>query len=139
MNTKQKGNKAENEAKKILESKGWIVEKARSQLTCIGPGRFIRSDLDYFGLYDLIAKHEGGETLWIQVKSTASGVSSAKKPIEDFEKYLGETELSVIVQKVARKGFVWYEYIQGNWHKKYTDLKGLPCEKFIISDGGITE
>lgn len=132
VSAKQKGSNVENEIKALLESKEWKVIKSPRTMKCIGPGRFISMDNDYFNLFDLIAKNKLGKTLWIQAKSTASGVSSAKQGIEDFETYLGEDEKSQIWLKVSRKGFIVYNYDIGKWNKSYLKLDGSYSKEFTL-------
>ena len=63
MSNKSKGSKAELEFKRILEARGYVVEKTRSG------GRY--GDKDFFNLFDLFALREDGGLL-VQVKSNST-------------------------------------------------------------------
>jgi len=142
VSAKAKGNAVENAVKKILEDQGFIVMKSPRTMKCIsrggiGPAFFVSQSNDFFNLYDLVAKKKGW-TRWIQVKSTSSGTSSAKKPIQEFhDNYNSNSESSEIWQKVPRRGFVVYNYrtIFENWEKIFLDLKGQECEPYVINQG----
>ena len=75
MNKYQKGNRRELEARKILESQGWLVDrKNRSKY----------ASPDLFGMFDLVAI-SGGNTLLIQVKSNKSDFYKARKQISGWK------------------------------------------------------
>lgn len=135
MNTKQKGNKVENDVKKILEKQGFIVIKSPRTMKMIGKGRFMSQANDFWGLYDLCAKTHKF-TRWIQCKSTSSGTSEAKPNIERFQRiYNSKFEMSEIWQKVPYKGYVVYYLGEDfkNWEKIFLDLKGNEVEPFVIN------
>ena len=81
MNTYQKGNRRELEARKQLEAQGYLVErKNRSKY----------ASPDLFGVFDLLAI-KGGEVLLIQVKSNRSDFYKSRKQISDWIKQTGIT------------------------------------------------
>ena len=65
---KSKGTDAENRSKALMESQGYVVEKARAKVIWI-KGRPISLPFDFFGCADLICAREDGFKV-IQVKST---------------------------------------------------------------------
>lgn len=82
MSKRSKGNQWETEVRKILESEGYIVEKAHARLVWI-KGRPISMSHDFYGAWDLIAKKGGFKTLWAQVSSIAH-VSDKRSQIASF-------------------------------------------------------
>jgi len=75
MNTYAKGNRREREARKILESQGWLVDrKNRSKY----------ASPDLFGCFDLIAIKQN-QTLLVQVKSNRSDFYKARKQIAGWK------------------------------------------------------
>ena len=75
MNTYQKGNRRELEARKLLEAAGWLVErKNRSKYT----------SPDLFGMFDLLAIR-GGEVMLVQVKSNKSDFYKSRKEIAGWK------------------------------------------------------
>ena len=76
MNKHAKGNRRELEARKQLESAGYLVEKKNYS-------RF--ADKDFWNTFDIIAlKKDGSEIRLIQVKSNISDFYSARKDILDW-------------------------------------------------------
>ena len=152
MNKKKKGDKAELESYKILESLGYIVNPApRTMKGIFIKGRiiYISQRNDHWGLFDGEAKKDKN-TLYFQVKSNASHISEPKKGIEEFyDKYCSEYETCEIWLRVKRKGFVIYklslvhqegystEYMDDGspfWKKRYINLKGESVEEFKITE-----
>lgn len=125
MNTKKKGTSIEKQVKEILEKQGFVVMNSPRTMRPIGGGKYVSKDCDYFNLFDIVAKNCGW-TRWIQVKSTPSGVSSAKKPIMEFHnRYMCDSETSEIWLKVPRKGFMIYVVgLCNNWFQDFVSLKG---------------
>lgn len=122
----QKGNRAEVKAMEILQNRGWNVIRSPRTMKCIAPGRFISQANDFYGLWDIIAKKDN-LTKWIQVKSTAPHVSTAKKEIALFhQKFMCSHESSEIWQKIPRKGFLIHVYGSEiwEWKKQMINLKG---------------
>jgi hypothetical protein len=80
VNTYRKGNRAELEARRICEKDGAITWK---------PSRAKWQNNDIFGLFDFVALYPGDkftEIRFIQVKSTRSDFSKAKKEITAWTK-----------------------------------------------------
>lgn len=77
----QKGNKYENEVKKILEQQGWQVFKQHRKPMFI-KGNLIMAGCDIFGC-DIVAKKEGELTLWIQV-STEENLHKKIQQVKEF-------------------------------------------------------
>ena len=76
VNKHAKGNRRELEARKQLESAGYLVEKKNYS-------RF--ADKDFWNTFDIIAlKKDGSEIRLIQVKSNISDFYSARKDILDW-------------------------------------------------------
>jgi len=81
MNTYQKGNRRELEARKILESQGYLVDrKNRSKY----------ASPDLFGMFDLLAIR-ACEVLLVQVKSNKSDFYKARKEIRAWKEQTGTT------------------------------------------------
>lgn len=138
VSNKAKGSKHEKECQIILEGQQFVTMRSPRTMTPIGPGRYISRDCDYWNLYDVCAK-KAGWTRWIQVKSTASGVSSAKKPIKEFHDAYNSsnTESSEIWLRVAKKGWVVYCYNpkEDEWVKEFFTLKGVQVDPFTYTGG----
>lgn len=134
MNKKQKGDKAENELKLLLESRGWMVMKSPRTMKFIGNGRFISQANDYWGLFDICCKKDY-KTLWIQVKSNLSDVSKVKNEIISFQDdyCYYKCEFCEVWLRVSKKGWVQYFLHIGKWEKNFYDLKLQKCAKFKIS------
>ena len=77
MSNVSKGKQYEKEVQKILESKGYIVERAFNKTVWLARGRVISVAHDFFGQWDIIAKKFDEPTLWVQV--TVWEMVSAKK------------------------------------------------------------
>lgn len=81
MNRYAKGNRRELEARKILESQNWLVDrKNRSKY----------ASPDLFGMFDLVAVR-GGNVLLVQVKSNKSDYYKARKQISGWKTTYGVT------------------------------------------------
>jgi len=68
MSNLSRGKTYEREAVKILESQGWLVEKAINK-TVWNKGKVFSIAHDFFGMFDIIAKKPGHTTRWIQVST----------------------------------------------------------------------
>lgn len=68
---KSRGTGAEDRSKKLMEERGYQVEKARAKVVWIH-GRPISLPYDFFGAFDLICVKET-DFVMIQVKSSAIG------------------------------------------------------------------
>lgn len=77
------GKAYEKEAREILESQGWLVEKAINKTIFLGPGKIISVAHDFFHCFDLIAKKLGEKTRWIQV-SVWEKASQKRKDLASF-------------------------------------------------------
>jgi hypothetical protein len=101
VNTKQKGARREKQAKELLESGGWLVERAKM-------GSRFEKNKDFFHLFDLIAlKKVNGITYhrWIQIKSNRCP-KKVREEIKEFSKnYLGETDIAEVWIFKDRKGW----------------------------------
>lgn len=82
MNKKAKGQRIENLAKKLLEEKGYLVEKKNWSKY---------GSPDFFGWFDLVAV-KGDKVTWIQVKSNKTHFYTARKKIGYF---LYENQLAI--------------------------------------------
>lgn len=97
MSKVSKGNRVESLAKKYLESLGYLVDKK--------PRTHFQSP-DFFGMFDLLAI-KTDQVEFIQVKSNASNVSTAKKGIKKF----------AIENKLDLNFYIWLYEGRGNWRK----------------------
>ena len=75
MNTYQKGNRRELEARKQLEALGWLVER-KNRTKWASP--------DLFGMFDLLAIR-GCEVLLVQIKSNKSDFYKARREIREWK------------------------------------------------------
>jgi|TARA_Y100000310_G_scaffold103241_1_gene101541 isocitrate dehydrogenase kinase/phosphatase len=134
VNTKKKGDKAENELAKLLQDfdETLMIEKAPRTMKRIfikGKPVYVSQRNDYWGLFDIMVKDTAGHTTWIQVKSNISHVSTALKKIKSKAEYF-DGDSCVVYLRVARKGWVVY-YLDEE--KRFTDLKLHECEPFKIT------
>jgi hypothetical protein len=139
---KAKGDKVERDVLAVLQSYELLAMKSPRTMKRIFTPRgpmFVSQANDFFGLFDIICKNLVCETVYIQVKSTSSGVSSAKKGIEEFcNKWCNERDICEIWLKVPRTGYVIFytrEPYLGTegWKKRFIDLKGQYVEPFTYS------
>lgn len=119
---------AENQFRDVLHEWGFEdaqIEQARPTYKPIGQGRVVSSQNDMWGLYDFVVR-SCTQTLYIQVKSTDSGSSTAKSEIvPDIQKYGREGDYYIIAQKVPRKGFLLrYLNDKGDTRKEMINFKG---------------
>jgi|GEM_PF-4149835 len=111
-NRNQKGWRAENEVRKILEKLGYLVWK---------PTRTKFSSIDIFGLFDMIAVHPSYRMLWVQVKHKSSMSKKVKKDFETFyNKYIHPSNLCELTIWVRERGgaFVIHSLSEGIWKEK---------------------
>ena len=125
VSTRAKGSQYEREIKVILEKWGYEVIRAPYTMRPIGKGRFVSGQVDFFNLFDLIAKNKNC-TVYVQSESTPQHVSSCKQPISDFRKKCGAPDDKFEVwQRVPRTGFIIHTLQDdGTWCKGKIDLKG---------------
>lgn len=128
MSNKTKGRAAENQFREVLHAWGFEdeqIEQARPTYKPIGKGRIVSSQNDLWGLYDFIVR-SCTQTLYVQVKSTDSGSSTAKSEIvPDIQKYGREGDYYIIAQKIPRKGFLLrYLNSEGRVRKETINFKG---------------
>jgi hypothetical protein len=128
MSNKSKGRIAENQFRDILHAWGFEdaqIEQARPTYKPIGRGRVISSQNDLFSYYDFIVRSKQ-MTMYVQVKSTDSGASSAKHDIKnDIELYGRADDIYIIAQKVPRKGFILRHMNQeGEYKKDFVKFNG---------------
>jgi len=119
VSSKTRGNNFENEVKKDMENKGFLVFKAQRTAKFIGPGRIISMANDFFGLFDLICK-KGQITYWIQCKYGKDNIYSKRKEMEDFaNNYSSRSELIIIATKEPRKQieYIIYHKDEKKWAK----------------------
>jgi len=87
MSSRREGNRVEVMAEKLLESEGYLVERARPDLRWIGPGRCRSMAHDIFGAFDFLAvrRDRAAPPRWreqirlIQVTKSKSAASRRKK------------------------------------------------------------
>ena len=84
MNTRTKGNRYELRARKELEADGYAVIRAP-------PATKWNREVDFFGLFDLIAVKKG-EKRFIQVKANQLPGSKKHELEEFYETYLNDTD-----------------------------------------------
>jgi len=101
MNTYQKGNRRELEARKILESEGWLVER-KNRSKWASP--------DLFGVFDLLAV-KGSQALLIQVKSNKSDFYKARKEITTWRKESGVTLKCQLWLKQNNKQWIKHTFL----------------------------
>ena len=138
MNSKKKGDKAELEVNKILIKWGYIINPAPRTMVYIPTiKRYVSKRNDHWGLFDVEARNLIHHLL-IQVKTNYSDVSTAKKKIEKFEKYIdSESSISQIWERVQKKGFIIHHYEGGKvnvWFRDYINFKGKDCDEFIYNN-----
>ncbi len=134
MNKKAKGHAAEKQLADALKIKGYVTQIA--QRTSVFTGKFyVSKDNDFFNLFDIIALNYL-ETMLIQVKTNVNHVYGVKKKIKEFCDKLKNRDVSFIIAlKVARKGWVYWQYfyLSKVWSKSYYNLKLEECEPFEYS------
>lgn len=91
-----KGSRNEKKAKDLLESEGWLVERVKN---C---GKF-QKQVDFFGLFDLIAIREG-QVLLVQVKT------NRKPTMKPFKKFVKRYCTNCGIQTIRVHVMVWYDY-----------------------------
>ena len=130
MSTRSKGRLAENQMIKILINWGYkpeAIEQARPTLKMIGKGRFISSQNDFFGLFDILAKDKSrNTTTYIQVKHTKSGTITEVRPkIRRFKGLYGcGTDIFIVAEKVPYKGFKLHYILEKEYKIVNIDLNG---------------
>ena len=105
VNTKDKGDKHEGEARDIYERAGFLVWKPGRGSRCVGPNRFISTPNDVFGVFDFLAWSDI-ENHNVQVTSTDSHSSEMRKAIEKLP--CPEGTVRVVMQRIpGHKG--WFK------------------------------
>jgi hypothetical protein len=118
MSTRDKGNRWEKEVKAILESQGYVVERALPKFVYIPGRKFpISQSHDFFGAWDIIAKLSGEKTLWIQVSSW-DNASTKRKQVEDFPATEGFDECAIWARVEGRNGHFRIMYRRNGYEWK---------------------
>jgi hypothetical protein len=65
--TKKTGDDAEKMAVSVLESQGYVAQRAWPRRVPVGPGKWIAMEQDFFGCWDVIALRANSKPLYIQV------------------------------------------------------------------------
>lgn len=122
MNSRAKGNRAEELVKKYLENRGYLVIRSpRTQQAVFIGGRrkYVSRSNDFFNLYDLIAKKEN-KTLWIQVKSNLCNAYSVKPEIFEFAKqYCDDNSESCEIWVYQKnKGYAVFRINGDSWKRE---------------------
>ena len=105
VNTKDKGDKAEKEAKDIYERAGFACWKPGRGVRCVGPHRFISTPNDIQGVFDFEAWSDV-EIHYVQVTSTDSHSSEMRKAIEQLP--CPDGTVRVVMQRIpGHKG--WFK------------------------------
>lgn len=137
MNKKKKGDKAEKEIQKYLESSGYIVCPApRTMRRICNPVTkqvfYVSASNDYYNLFDGVAKSKE-VTVWYQVKSKASHFYQAKKEIKKFhDKYNTIFDMSMVALRVSRQGWIIETYSGNDWIRAYYDLNFNEVEHITV-------
>ena len=97
MSSEARGSSYEREAREIMESWGYVVEKAIKKAVWIkrkGRPTPISIAHDFFGAFDLIGKKLGMPTLWVQV-STWDEMSHKRKQVAGFPATAGIDDVAL--------------------------------------------
>jgi hypothetical protein len=132
MSNASKGKAYEREAREILESEGWLVEKAIPKTQWVGPGRQIAIAHDFFNCWDLIGKRKEHKTLWVQV-STWEMVSVKRKQVASFP-WTSAHDEPVIYARVRGRNAHFRLLYGRNGYEWIGDIKML-CKRNGANDG----
>lgn len=103
MSKRSKGNTYEKEVQRILESEGWLVERALPKFVYIPGRKFpISTSHDFFSAWDLVCKKANNPTLWVQV-STWEHASTKREQVKNFPWTPG-VDLCAIYARVRGRG-----------------------------------
>ena len=102
MSNVSKGKQYEREAEKILQSQGYLTERAFNKTVWIRPGVVRSIAHDFFGHFDIIAKKAGSPAVWVQV-STWEQSSVKRAKLLDLEAF-GNGDDVQIWARVRGKG-----------------------------------
>jgi len=72
MTANSKGAAIEKQAQEILEKWGYRVQRASRKMTCIGPGRYISQDNDFWNCVDLLAIKSDSPVRMVQTTDPTS-------------------------------------------------------------------
>jgi alpha-N-acetylglucosamine transferase len=140
-NTRRKGNVKELIVQKVFEDDGFVCERARASCFSVKtPGKnsfFVKSN-DFFGLFDIICKKKGHNTVWVQV-GPVSNKTTKMKQIQEYPHIWNDSDTIELWlycdRRVGREAHweVWEYLKNGEWVCQNdfikANLEDFKCEK----------